>query len=228
VLHWLHVFVTELATLYLVRRNRSFDVAAEALGADYAGALTRDGWAPYDRFVLAQHGQCNAHLLRRCDQLLQTATRGAVNFPRQVKALLREALAVRDARDTGQLSLRQSCARATRFSDRLAALCGPKTHAGNERLASFLDFHIGEVFNYLRCPALDATNWRAEQAIRPAVVNRKVWGGNRTPAGAQAQGVLASVLRTAAQRGLQALDFLSATLRAPAGRAPRLIAPAPP
>jgi len=22
--------------------------------------------------------------------------------------------------------------------------------------------------------------WRAEQAIRPAVVNRKVWGGNRT------------------------------------------------
>ena len=36
----------------------------------------------------------------------------------------------------------------------------------------------------LRCrdadPAVDATNWRAEQAIRPAVVIRKVCGGNQT------------------------------------------------
>jgi transposase len=227
VLHWLHAFVTELATLYLIRPSRGFDVAAEALGAEYAGDLTRDGWAPYDRFLCAHHGQCNAHLLRRCDHLLETATRGAVNFPRQVKALLLEALAVRDAREEGRLSLRQARAKAATFTDSLAALCKPKTHAGNERLASFLDFHIGEVFNYLRRPTIDATNWRAEQAIRPAVVNRKVWGGNRTQAGADAQGVLTSVLRTAAQQGKQALDFLSATLRAPLGRTPRLILPAP-
>jgi hypothetical protein len=61
----LHVFVTEPATLYLIRDSRGFDVAAEALGAEYAGDLTRDGWAPYDRFVNAHHGQCTAHLLRR-------------------------------------------------------------------------------------------------------------------------------------------------------------------
>ena len=65
---------------------------------------------------------------------------------------------------------------------------------------------------------------RAEQAIRPAVVNRKVWGGSRTQAGAEAQGILMSVLRTAAQRGKNALDFLAETLRAPPQLAPRLIA----
>ena len=227
VLQWLHVFVTDLATLYLIRPSRGFDVAEEALGAEYAGDLTRDGWAPYDRFLCAHHGQCNAHLLRRCDHLLETAMRGAVNFPRQVKALLLQALAVRDAREEGRLSLRHARTKAVTFTDRLAALCGPKTHAGNQRLAAFLDFHIGEVFNYLRRPNIDATNWRAEQAIRPAVVNRKVWGGNRTQAGAEAQEVLTSVLRTAAQQAKQALDFLSATLRAPLGRAPRLIVPAP-
>jgi transposase len=59
-----------------------------------------------------------------------------------------------------------------------------------------------------------ATNGEAEQAIRPAVVNRKVWGGNRTPAGAQAQGVLMSVLRTCRQQALSALDFVSQSLRA--------------
>jgi transposase len=48
---------------------------------------------------------------------------------------------------------------------------------------------------------VQATNWRAEQAIRPAVVTRKVWGGNRTWAGAGAWKVLASVLRTASQQG---------------------------
>jgi hypothetical protein len=31
----------------------------------------------------------------------------------------------------------------------------------------------------------DGTNYHAEQAIRPAVVNRKVWGGNRTLAGSR-------------------------------------------
>jgi hypothetical protein len=36
----------------------------------------------------------------------------------------------------------------------------------------------------LYCPGLEATNWRAEQAIRPIVVARKVWGRNRTPCGA--------------------------------------------
>lgn len=225
-LQWLHAFVTEWATLYLIRPSRGFDVAAEALGADYAGDLTRDGWKTYDQFVNAHHGQCNQHLLRRCDRLLETAVRGAVNFPRQVKALLQEGFPVRDARDDGRISLQQSQAQAQRLTQRLLALCGPKTHAGNERLRKFLDFHVGEVFNYLRRPNLDATNWRAEQAVRPAVVNRKVWGGSRTDDGADAQGILASVLRTASQLGKQTLDFLSSTLRAPPGQAPKLISTA--
>ena len=45
---------------------------------------------------------------------------------------------------------------------------------------------------FLWDPSLDATNWRAEQAIRPAVVIRKVCGGN-APATADTQQVLASV-----------------------------------
>ncbi|MBA2704596.1 MAG: transposase, partial [Blastocatellia bacterium] len=105
VLHWLHVFATKMATLYLIRPGRGFDVAAEALGADYSGTLVHDGWAAYDRFNNARHGQCVTHLIRRCNHLLETATRGAVLFPRKVKALLQEGLAVRDARDAQTLSL---------------------------------------------------------------------------------------------------------------------------
>ena len=37
-----------------------------------------------------------------------------------------------------------------------------------------------DLFTFLRVPGVQATNWRAEYAIRPPVVCRKAWGGNRT------------------------------------------------
>ena len=43
------------------------------------------------------------------------------------------------------------------------------------------------MFTFLWDPSVDATNWRAEHAIRPAVVTRKVCRGNRTRHGADTQ-----------------------------------------
>jgi len=45
------------------------------------------------------------------------------------------------------------------------------------------------------------------------VVNCKVWGGNGTAAGAQAQSVVLSVLATCRRQGQAVLDYLSHTLR---------------
>jgi Transposase IS66 family len=66
----------------------------------------------------------------------------------------------------------------------------PKTNAANERLAQHLWAHRDDLFTFLRQQGLDATNWRAELAIRFGVILRKVWCGNRTWAGARAQSVL--------------------------------------
>jgi hypothetical protein len=73
------------------------------------------------------------------------------------------------------------------------------------------------LFTFLRQPGLDATNWRAELAVRFGVILREVWGGSRTWAGARAQSVLMSVWRTCWQQGRSALDFLSQRLRGNAG-----------
>src|SRR6185295_17198529 len=89
----------------------------------------------------------------------------------------------------------------------------PKTNAANERLARHLWNHRDDLFTFLRQPGLDATNWRAELAIRFGVILRKVWGGSRTWAGARAQAVLMSVWRTCWQHQRSALDFLSQLLR---------------
>lgn len=62
---------------------------------------------------------------------------------------------------------------------------------------------------------LNATNWRAEQALRPAVVNRKVSGGNRSTRGAAAPEILSSVIQTARLRNLHPRDVIVDLLRAP-------------
>jgi transposase len=91
-----------------------------------------------------------------------------------------------------------------------------KTNPANERLAQHLWKHRDDLLTFLKIPGIDATNWRAELAIRFGVILRKVWGGNRTWVGARAQAVLMSVWRTCWQRGRNALDFLSQLLRRPA------------
>jgi transposase len=72
---------------------------------------------------------------------------------------------------------------------------------------------VDEWFTFLSHPEAEPTNW-GEQAIRPAVVNRKVWGGHRTWVGARAQEVLRSVLETCQRAGRSGLEFVSQTLRA--------------
>ncbi len=90
---------------------------------------------------------------------------------------------------------------AGQLARRMAKLVGPiKKHAVNERMMAFLEKHVEELFTFLRHPGTDATNWRGERAIRPAVVQRNAWGGNRTEAGAKAQSILMSEMRTCLQR----------------------------
>jgi transposase len=77
----------------------------------------------------------------------------------------------------------------------------------------YLYTYYKDLFAFLRQSGLDATNWRAELAIRFWVVLRKVWGGSRTWVGARAQSVLMSVRRTCWQQGRSAVDFMSQFLR---------------
>ena len=219
-LAWMHGFVTPLATVYHVAFGRGYEVAEPIIGPQYAGTLIHDGWSPYDRFFWARHQQCLDHLRRRCKGLLETAVGGAAIFPGQVRQLFTDALGLRDRRDEGQLSRHGLAVAVGRLQGRLERmLVWTKTHPDNERLAKHLDKHRNQLFTFLKVPGIDATNYRAEQAMRPAAVNRKVWGGNRTVAGAHAQSVLMTVLRTTRQQLRDTLRFMADIL---CGRRPRL------
>jgi len=221
---WLHTFVTENVVAYLVARERGFAASSRIIPEDYRGVLVHDGFKSYERFFRATHQTCNNHLLRRCHELLEVATRGAVIFPRRVKAILREGLEVRDRRDAAEISPKTAARKAGQLQKQLAELTEPtKTNAANERFAAHLFRQQRHVFTYLHREGIDATNYRAEQALKMPIVNRKVWGGNRTDDGAAAQGILASVLKTLALTGRPAINWLSGLLRAPAST-PLLVA----
>jgi hypothetical protein len=184
---WLHALVGPAATAYVIDPTRSGAVAEGILGLDYDGTMIHDGWSPYDQFESARHQQGLNHLLRRADAMAATATRGAVRFPRRVAELLRTGLNLRDRYAVGDVSPHGLAVARGRLENQLSELIfPPKTNAANERLAQHLWVHRDDLFPFLRQPGLDATNWRAELAIRFGVILRKVWGGSRTWTGARA------------------------------------------
>lgn len=214
-LQWLWVFVGQKVTYYAICPSRGSDVLDEVLGLDYAGWLTHDGWTPYDGLKEATHQQCLGHLLRRAKHLLETAVAGAVRFPRAVKAFLQDALDLRDRRDVFSISPHGLAVAQGRLESRLKGLLGGRlSHEGNRKFRDHLARHAEQILPFLYLWGLEATNWPAEQAIRPLVANRKVFGGNRTWAGAHAQEVLGSLFATCAQRARDSLTFLSNLIRA--------------
>lgn len=210
---WLWVFVTTMATVYVQRPSRGFDVIEEILGQDFRGLLGHDGWAPYDKLSEALHQQCLAHLIRRAKDLLETATRGAVRFPRKVKGLLQDALRLRDRFEAGELGEHGFSVVRGKLEKRLTRVLEMHiTHDENKKFQAHLANHADELLTFLY-EDVEATNWPAEQAIRPAVRFRKTSGGHRSPLGAWTRDVLLSILRTARQRALDPLELLARMLR---------------
>jgi transposase len=220
-LQWLWVAATPLTTVYTIQPGRGLAQAAALIGQDYPGVLVRDGWQSYRQFTHARHQTCLAHLLRTCRRLL-------LDYPeqplvREVKAILQAALHTRAQYRQGVISAHGLAVARGLYLERLGRRLAktPSRRLTVRRFQGHLVRESDAIFRFLFEPTLDATNWRAEQALRPAVVTRKMCGGGtRTARGAQSQQVLTTVLRTADQRGLDATALLTTLLTAPTPTVP--------
>jgi transposase len=217
---WLWTAVTPDTTVYQIEPGRGYAEAVKLLGEDFDGVLCVDGWAPYRGFEYAQIQTCLAHLLRRSKELREAPpTLACAAYFANISAVLKEALALRDRRNAKTISnrgLRIAKGKIEAKMDRL--LNEPDFHDESVRFAIHLNRYRDGLFLFLDRPDVDATNYRAEQAIRPAVINRKTSGGNRTSRGARAQAVIMSVQRTVKQRLLSAFDTFTQMLRDPTPR----------
>ena len=224
---WLWAFSTPETTVYAICDGRGFEHAAAVLGPNFSGVLVRDGWVAYRGFKNAPAQTCVGHLLRRCKDL--QAAHPDSPWAGKVQAVLQDGLALRNRCNAGDISEHGLASARGRLAARLGRLIDtPPALASAERFAKHLANEFPAVFLFLCDPSIDATNWRAEQAIRPAVVTRKVCGGNRTRRGADTQQVLASVVRTARQRRLDPRALITTMLCAREPVVPEALALPPP
>ena len=129
---------------------------------------------------------------------------------------LHHALRLRDRYAEQQLSAHGLAIATGRIEASLDRLLSKTYRAdANRRLAKHLRHEQPWLFTFLHCPGIDATNNAGEREMRPAVIMRKTWGGNRTEAGANAQSILMSVLRTGHRQGKDSFDLIATLLRSP-------------
>jgi hypothetical protein len=192
-------------------QGRHPEQTSDALGA--AGVML----GPRGKAMAAVLHYCHGLSFMRCAEVMRAmgieVTAGGIvaasaSMAKDVKDLLIDALGARDLAPP-------SCEQQPPPTSPSASSCcstvpprGWRPTADNRRLAKHLSRQGAAVFTFLTNPDVDATNWRAEQAIRPAVVNRKVWGGNRTDHGARTWERLVTVLTTCRQQGLDTLRVL--------------------
>jgi transposase len=217
---WLHGWVgDDGATLYTIDPQRSADVLEKVIGIDWSGSMTHDGFSSYDRFEDAAHQQCVDHALRRARTLLEKHTGAAKIFPQHVIDLFTAALRLRDRLNEENADQDRRGRAHEDFVQRLRDLTErPRDNEENARFAKHLYNHGASWFLFLVDPIIPATNHRAEQALKTPIVNRKVWGGNRTDAGGEAQAIVSSVLQTCKNKAIDVFQFVGNAFRGTLGR----------
>jgi transposase len=208
---WLWVFTNHEITVYDIRANRSSDVVIDILGEKFKGILASDGFLAYDEQRLATwlKQKCVGHLLRDLKDMRESKTGRALQFARQMTALLQEALHLKAKKPT--LDPFTFAQRARTLETRLDQLIAPQrrlTDKDNARFAKRLRRQRPHLLRFLYVDGLDATNNQAERMIRPAVITRKTNGCNRTKPGAETHAILSSVLVTCHQHSIPILDYL--------------------
>jgi transposase len=216
-LEWLWGVVTEKVTVDDILPGRGFQEASSILGADWEGWLHHDGWRVYDQFVKAFHQSCLNHLLTRCQDLIENVSPSAARFLFQVATMLRKGLDLRDRYRRQEISEHGLAVATGRIESAMEELLSRRYRTeANRRLAKHLCHEQPWLFTFLKCPDVAyATNNVAERAMRPAVIARKTWGGNRTETGAEAQKILMSVLATCRQQSKDSFQRLVELLRSP-------------
>jgi hypothetical protein len=203
---WLWTFTTPERTLYRVEPSRGKGIVEKTLGRSYDGCLVSDCGGMYEAIRCRKH-KCFAHHLQaikkarglqhsrfhhyldECQQFLQRV----IDLWKEWPQIPPEVFAAR--RDLLEQQGDDLLARQLRW---------PGDRKVQNRLARCRE----HLLTCLTDPRIEPTNNRAERALRPAVIARKISCGNRTLLGKQTWEILASLATTCHQRAESLVDYL--------------------
>lgn len=205
---YLMAFDTDQQTVYQIRSQHGNEQVREVIPGDYAGTLVTDRFSSYeaDELAAVEQHKCLSHLMRNVTEVVESKTGRAKVFGSELKALLQDANELWRQQRDGAMSVSCFADRAERIEQDLTYLLRPRRlrDADNQRLLDGIGLQHDrqQVLTFLYKPEVEPTNNRAERALRPAVIARKVSHCSKNERGSQAFAAFTSVVRTAVKKGM--------------------------
>lgn len=202
---WLWIFISNEVMLYYTSKSRSKKVVVEILGDDYDGVTVQDFYPSYDKAPGLKQ-KCWSHLITDARDLAEKKKppHDAKEFHEGLQQIYKDA---KEA--VKQLSTEEERSSVyAAFVDRLKIFATRGwQHYDVKRLAKRALKYSSELFTFILIPGVEPTNNCAERALRPCVVQNKIWGCHRTDAGAKNRDILMSVIGTMKLQGKSILSF---------------------
>jgi transposase len=205
--HWIWTFSTPSESFFVIRKSRGMKVLTEVLTRRFKGIIVCDGWKPYARFT-NRIQRCWAHLLRESKEIAKKFEEAIPlhNMLKELYEILTEAL----ENDPPPEVRRYLCHLARKVLRKWIM-----KEYSIEKVRKF----IGKInngfdywFTFIINPGVEPTNNRAERALRPHVVLRKILGTLRNDKGTSIHERIMTTLATWGQRGLNCLQMLTEKL----------------
>jgi transposase len=202
---WQWVFCSTNAVLHVIRFNRSVDVIRDIMAGNEVQVWVSDCYSAQMKSPAQQHQLCLAHQLRNLQAVVERYP--ASFWPKAMQALFRSAIHVYNRRD--QLSPPEFQAQVQRIEQLCSWLLDRSPqYPDATRLLKRYHKHRDCLFVFLHRSDVSPTNNVSERNLRPSVVHRKVIGCFRSAWGATAYAALASVVATAALKGISSFDAI--------------------
>ena len=202
----LAVFETDGEVIYRITPRYRNEEVREVIGDAYAGVLITDRGRVFDARALdgVRQQKCLAHVLRSISEVTGMKKGRAKDFGLRLGAFLREALKAAAQWREGHITEEAYAHEALRIERELTHHLRDRAFrdADNQRLLNELGRHHdrGNLLRFLFEDEVEPTNNRAERALRPGVISRKVSQCSKTWGGAEAYAIFVSLIRTAVMR----------------------------
>lgn len=214
---YLMAFDTAEATVYQIRTQHRNEEVREVIPADYQGVMGTDRGRSYGAKELqaVKQQKCLGHIQRSVSEVLETQKGPARRFGLQLKALLKVSLTLWHNYHAGKVKHFE--AKAQRLKEKIDYHLQerPLRDPDNQRLLKEIGKHHqrGNLLRFLEDPRIEPTNNRAERALRPAVIARKVSQCSKNGRGAATFAAFKSVVRKITKAGGSIVEGLCAIFR---------------
>lgn len=208
---YLWAFCNKQLAYFHLDPGRSAQVPKDIIGEDYAGIMHADFYAAYNFFPRTQ--RCLVHLLRDIKQELEVDEndKDLALLKTKIKEIIKTGQLLKTEEDSPEK--RKKRAKLDETLEMLATLNPANSKA--KTLSKRIGRHQQDLLHFADHKDVEFHNNRAERAIRPAVIFRKISFGNRSIEGARNFSILASVMETCRLKNIHLTDFIKTVWNTP-------------